>query len=109
MNSVEIKKCPFDGGNGVLRTTLERSGYGEYETSEKYSEVICDKCHAVGPIFHVKHLKDFTKYTVADFRNNPILRAEVEDEYDLYCKDIAQKTVEAWNKRFDPAVTQDEK
>ena len=32
----------------------------------------------------IKCLADFTDYAVEDFRRNPILRAKVEEEYEIY-------------------------
>ena len=40
-----------------------------------------------------------SKYTVRDFRENPILRAKVEDDYDAYCEQSEQLAVDGWNCR----------
>ena len=44
-------------------------------------------------------LCEFTKYTTAEFRANPILRARVEEEYDQYVETIKLNAIEAWNQR----------
>jgi putative transposon-encoded protein len=36
---------------------------------------------------------------VSDFRNNPILRANVEDEYEKYVARLKEKAETSWNKR----------
>ena len=94
-----IKECPFCGGNAELDKDMVRSGYGEYEIRETYHSVKCKKCNASSKRIHQKHLIDFTKYTVRDFRENPILRAKVEDDYKAYCEQSKQLALEAWNFR----------
>ena len=94
-----LEPCPFCGGEAEQHQDLVRSGYGEYERQERYHVVNCKKCGASSKPFHQKHLIDFTKYTVRDFRENPILRAKVEDDYDAYCEQSKQLAVDAWNCR----------
>ena len=94
-----LEPCPFCGGDAELQQDLERSGYDEYERQERYYVVRCKKCDASSKRFHQKHLIDFTKYTVKDFRENPILRAKVEDDYDAYCKQSNRLAIDAWNCR----------
>ena len=95
----QLKPCPFCGGNAILETQCNRSGYGEYESTEKYHVVCCEKCKAQGKRIHQQHLINFTKYTVRDFRENPILRAKVEDDYDSYCDQTKQLAIDSWEQR----------
>lgn len=97
--SEELKPCPFCSGCGILETETVRSGYGEYENSDLYHVVKCASCRASGRRYHQQHLISFTSYTVGDFRNNPLLRAKVEDEYEAYCKQTKQLAIKAWNAR----------
>ena len=97
--SQALEPCPFCGGEAEQHQDLVRSGYGEYERTERYHAVKCKKCGASSKRVHQKHLIDFTKYTVRDFRENPILRAKVEDDYDAYCEQSKHLAVEAWNCR----------
>ena len=95
----KLLPCPFCGGDAVLQAERERSGYGEYESHELYHVVRCGKCRANGTRIHQKPLIQFTSATVSDFRNNPILRAKVEDEYDAYCEQTKELAVAAWQRR----------
>lgn len=97
--STTLEPCPFCGGKAEQHQGLVRSGYGEYERTDTYHSVKCKECGASSKRFDQKHLADFTKYTVHDFRGNPILRAKVEDEYDAYCELLKQISVNAWNRR----------
>lgn len=101
--SQALKPCPFCGGDAEHQRDRVRSGYGEYESEENYHAVKCKKCGASSKRVHQKHLIEFTKYTVRDFRENPILRAKVEDDYDAYCQQSEQLAVEAWNCRTEIA------
>jgi hypothetical protein len=94
-----LEACPFCGGDAEYRKENVRSGYGEYEYNETYHTIRCKKCGSSSKRVHQKHLIDFTKYTVRDFRENPILRAKVEDDYDAYCEQSKQLAVDAWNLR----------
>jgi hypothetical protein len=78
-----------------------RLGYGEYESDETYWAVECQNCHSKGRQYHQKHLASYTSHTVHDFRNNPVLRAKVEDKYDQYCAQTRQLAADAWNKRVE--------
>jgi len=95
----ELKHCPFCGNASALLTTRERVGYGEYETTETSHTVECQHCGARSRSFHQKTLNNFTTHTVRAFRENPILRVKVEEEYDTYVKQLKDKAVEAWNQR----------
>ena len=33
-------------------------------------------------------------------RNNPLLRAKVEDEYDKYIEELKEIVIKSWNKRI---------
>jgi hypothetical protein len=90
-----IALCPFCGSKAEQKEYDERGGYGEYERTIKYHLVVCGGCGAEGPKKHQKWLIDFTKYTVNDFRNNPILRARVEEEYEEYCRNVKQAALVA--------------
>ncbi len=94
-----LEACPFCGGEAEYQTENVRSGYGEYERNETYHTIRCKKCGASSKRVHQKHLIDFTKYTVRDFRENPILRAKVEDDYDAYCEQSKQLAIDAWSLR----------
>ena len=94
-----LEACPFCGGEAEYQKENVRSGYGEYERDETYHTIRCKKCGSSSKRVHQKHLIDFTKYTVSDFRQNPILRAKVEDDYDAYCEQSKQLAVGAWNCR----------
>lgn len=96
---VELLPCPFCGGEGEYAEIRERIGYGSYERTETYHRVVCRKCGSHGRQLHQRCLADYTNYTVGDFRNDPALRARVEDEYDLYIADIKEIAIEAWNTR----------
>jgi hypothetical protein len=98
--NASLLNCPFCGGEAEYATENVRSGYGEYESIEKYHVVQCKACHSNGRRYHQKHLVQLTSHTVADFRNNPLLRAKVEDEYDAYCQQTKQLSIDAWNNRF---------
>ena len=102
--NVSLLACPFCGGEAEYATESVRSGYGEYESTEKYHVVKCKACQSNGRRYHQKHLIHFTTCTVADFRNNPLLRAKVEDEYEAYCQQTKQLAVEAWNKRANVGI-----
>lgn len=94
-----LEACPFCGGEAEYQKDSVRSGYGEYESHETYHAIKCKKCGSSSKRIHQKHLIDFTKYTVRDFRENPILRAKVEDDYDAYCEQSKQLAIDAWNCR----------
>lgn len=94
-----MKPCPFCGGSAEYEKSSVRSGYGEYERLETYHSVFCQKCRARGRKYHQKALVDYTSHTVSDFRNNPILRAKVEEEYEAYCEQTKQLAIEAWENR----------
>lgn len=91
--------CPFCGSNAELKSKTERFGYGEYMRYIDSFYVACTQCGARTKDFDKKPFNQMTDYTVQDFRNNPALRAKAEDEYELYCRQLEQETIEAWNKR----------
>jgi hypothetical protein len=94
-----LKPCPFCGGDAEHQKDDLRHGYDEYEREETYHFIKCKNCGSSSGRLHQKHLCDFTKYTVRDFRENPILRAKVEDEYSAYCEQLKQLSIDAWNLR----------
>lgn len=98
--TMKLKSCPFCGGQAKLVTSNVQSGYGGYGSNEIYHAVVCANCESRSKGYHQKHLISFTSHTVSDFRNNPILRAKVEDEYAVYCKQVIERATEAWNKRI---------
>lgn len=95
-----LKSCPFCGGQAKLVANSVRSGYAEYERNETYHVVVCGNCECRGKSYHQKHLINFTVHTVSDFRNNPVLRAQVEDDYEAYCQQTKKLAVDAWNRRI---------
>ena len=99
-----LKPCPFCGSKAQIETRSERHGYGEYETIVNYMYAVCDGCQAESQKIVVKPLCDFTNYRVADFRNNPILRAKVEDEYQEFCDKIKKQVCYQWNTRMEGVI-----
>jgi hypothetical protein len=93
--------CPFCGGEAELREENGRHGYGEYERTLVFHVVRCRKCNSHGTRYEQKPLIEFTNYTVSDFRNNPILRAKVENDYDAYKVQTKEMAISAWNRRTD--------
>ncbi len=91
--------CPFCSGEPELIERQERSGYGEYERTLTFHVVRCKKCKAKATEYEQKALIDFTRHTVQDFRNNPVLRAKVEDDYAAYIQQTKKLAVSAWNTR----------
>lgn len=96
---MDLKPCPFCGSPAEFLEETTRCGYGEYERHETFYSVACTSCKASGRRYHRKTIRDFTRYTVADFRNNPILRAKVEDEHEAYSEQTKQLAIDAWNHR----------
>jgi len=78
---------------------MERIGYGSYERTHEYWVVECQSCSGSGKEYEQKPLCDYTNHTVADFRNNPILRAKVEDDYNAYVEQTKKLAIDAWNQR----------
>lgn len=95
----ELKPCPFCGGEGDLVLRRERVGYGGYEKTLEFHVVKCVNCESSGKEFRQDPLCDYTSYTVQDFRDNPVLRAKVEDEYEDYIKQAKELAIQAWNTR----------
>jgi len=91
--------CPHCNGNAELKSKNERVGYDEYMRYIDLFYVACSECGARTADFRKKTFAETTEYTVQDFRENPALRAKVEDEYTIYCKQLEQETISAWNKR----------
>lgn len=94
-----LASCPFCGGESELREDNDRAGYGEYERRLTFHVVRCKNCAAQATRFEQKPLVDFTHHTVGDFRNNPALRAKVEDDYQVYVEQTKQMAMAAWNRR----------
>mgnify|MGYP006977568710 CR=1 FL=1 len=76
-----------------------RVGYGDYERMVYSIIVECSGCHAKAADLIIMPLCDFTNYTVSDFRNNPILRARIEDSYAKYITDLEESVIALWNRR----------
>ncbi len=98
---MELKPCPFCGGKPELIQHGERFGYGSYEQTRKYWIVKCKNCTSSGKGYEQKPLCDYTNHTVDEFRDNPILRAKVEDDYDAYIEQTKHMAMSAWNQRND--------
>ena len=75
--------CPHCNGNAELKSKNERVGYDEYMRYIDSFYVACSECGARTADFRKKTFAETTEYTVQDFRENPALRAKVEDEYTL--------------------------
>jgi hypothetical protein len=100
--SAELKdllRCPHCNGQARLKSKSERVGYEEYTSYVDSIYVVCEGCGARTADFTKTSLAGFTDYTVQDFRNNPILRATVENDYKSYCNDLMQKAIDTWNMR----------
>ena len=98
-SAINIKNCPFCNSRAKWNSLSTRIGYSEYERTVASIIVECEKCHSKSAEVVIMPLCDFTKHTVSDFRNNPILRAKVEDEYEKY-KDVRKEEVlRLWNNR----------
>lgn len=95
----DLLPCPFCGGKPELIIHRPRTGYGSYERTHEVHVVECKNCAARSRGFEQKPLCDYTNYTVADFRENPILRAKVEDGYAAYAEQTKELAVDAWNTR----------
>ena len=85
-----ILPCPFCASHNA-------EIYEEHSTHLIY--VGCGTCGSSGKRFRYNPLINFTNYTLNDFRNNPILRAQVEEEYFEYRKGVELDAVKAWNIR----------
>lgn len=96
---MELKPCPFCGGEAELKKEHITVGDGSYRQYQDYHKVQCNTCLAQAERIRQQPLCNMTEHTVQDFRNNPALRAKVEDEYEEYCNKVRLKAVEAWNKR----------
>jgi len=96
-----LSPCPFCGGEAEFIEIIERVDRG-FMSLDYYYFVKCKVCGARGTRIYKKPLCDFTKHTVADFRENPALRARVEDEYEVFVESLKNQAVEAWEKRTDP-------
>jgi len=95
----KIKNCPFCNSKAKLNRLLSKVGHGEYERMVASVIVECEKCHSKSAEVMIMPLCDFTERTVSDFRNNPILQAKVEDEYEKY-KDVRkEEALRLWNNR----------
>ena len=99
MSMPNLKTCPFCGGRAHLITESDRIGYDTYERTIDAVRITCVDCRSSGTEIIKKTLADFTSYTVQDFRQNPILRAKVEDEYEEYVKELNNQAIKAWNTR----------
>tara|TARA_R110000782_G_scaffold269643_1_gene368132 strand:- start:215 stop:526 length:312 start_codon:yes stop_codon:yes gene_type:complete len=97
---IKLKTCPFCGGVAALNSENRRVGYDEYESNVTLYFASCTKCGARTKTTQKPHLCDFTAHTVQDFRNNPLLRASVEDEFDAYLERIKSIPVNDWNNRL---------
>jgi len=100
----ELKPCLHCETEGVIKERDERVGYNEYQDTYHYCFVECANCGCRSKEFRIKPLIETTDYTVADFRQNPVLRAKVEDEYDDYVQQVKQAAMDSWNTRPDLKV-----
>ena len=96
---MDLKQCPFCGGDPELIIRSERFGYSEYERTRNFHVVQCKNCTSKGREFEEKPLCDFTNHTVAEFRTNPALRAKVEDDYESYVEQTKELAVNARNQK----------
>ena len=99
MDKKYLRICPFCTGMAELKSKKDRVGYAEYMTYVDSMFVECTGCGARSVDIIKTPLCDTTDYRVEDFRENPTLRARVEDEYLIYCKRLEQDAVNSWNKR----------
>jgi hypothetical protein len=97
---MNIKKCPFCGSDAELVHKDKSSSDDGYCSGYPARAVECLKCFSVGPVKTFKWFRDFTDYTVADFRRNPSLRAKIDDAYEDYVKRQEEMVITAWNKRI---------
>jgi len=99
-----LSLCPFCGGEAEFLERITKVDCGDiiYNT---YYFVKCKVCGACGTKIYRKPLCDFTKHTVADFRENPALRARVEDEYEVFVESLKNQAAEAWEKRVSQVLS----
>ena len=95
-----FKPCPFCGSNNIeLKEGSWKSN--DYMCSGyDYFYVKCLSCGAKSNDHVKKYLREFTDHTVEDFRNNPLLYAKVEDEYEKYIEELKEIVIKSWNKRI---------
>lgn len=98
----DLKPCPFCGGDAEIITHNDNRT-NEYFKSQDFLIGQCCQCGARSAKVHKKFLRDFTEHTVQDFRENPALRARVEEKYEVYEAEKMREATEAWNTR--PAPT----
>jgi hypothetical protein len=94
-----ILPCPFCGDKATEMTISTRVGHEEFMRYEEAHVVTCDRCGASSRSIAQETFADRTHYKVQDFRNNPSLRARVEDEYDTYVESLCARVIYLWNKR----------
>ncbi len=95
----DIKPCPFCGAKGELKEGSTPSSGDGYYMGQDYFIIECVGCGARSGDVNYDFLRDFTDYTVNDFRKNPVLRAKVDDEYLEYKEEKRVETVSLWNNR----------
>ena len=95
---MDIKECPFCGGNGeVKEETFGHPNFGQ--TGHYYFYVECTSCKARGGYVRIKYFNEFSEYTVEDFRQNNLVRAVEDEKYDCYLGGKKLETITLWNKR----------
>ena len=76
---MEIKKCPFCGGEAVMQTQTKRLLFSE---EEEFYFISCTKCGA----------KPYLAGDVCLYYN---------DDFEERRKKLREKVIEAWNRRVD--------
>jgi len=94
----DIVQCPFCGGSAELKIKHHPSPNGVAQSCDE-AVVQCNVCKSQGSPYRLPRREDFTLYTVLDFRNNPAIRARIEEEYEGHCEMIKSMAVGAWNTR----------
>jgi len=97
---MSIRPCPFCNGQAELKEwTSERHGDSYYSPWDGY-HVVCKNCGASTAVKKYKHFCDFSKYSVAEFRNNSSLRAAEDDAYEHFKEGFKCEVVALWNNRY---------
>ncbi len=98
---IKLMACPFCGGEAEMHEVDERS---VFKDSKRFHLVRCRDCDAQGSKHEQISLRDMTSYTVADFRQNPVLQAKVEDEYEANVASTKDRAAASWNRRVSPYI-----
>lgn len=95
---MNISTCPFCEGMGSIVEREDKNiniDYGDFP----YVIVICANCGSTGKKITIKYFNEFSKYTVEEFRNSNLLRANEALRYKEYLDDKKREAIEAWNMR----------